>query len=118
MMPRFLAKDAATSRSISLTFLPMRKPLGPARSTATTASISSSSCTLPEYSTRFMRGSLSEERGARGFGRNLVERCCDLAHCRTVLCCKGRKFDEIEAVYTRRVLGEDLAQIRLIPADE
>ena len=31
MMPRFLANDAATSRSISLTFLPMRNPLGPPR---------------------------------------------------------------------------------------
>ena len=54
MMPRFFANDVATRRSISLTFLPMRNPLGPARSTATTASISSSSCTLPEYSIRFM----------------------------------------------------------------
>src|SRR5512141_2079738 len=100
MMPRFLANDAATRRSISLTFLPIRRPLGPARSTATTASISSSSCTLPEYSTRFMLGrSLSEERRARRLGRDLVERRCDLGHRRPVLRRERRELGEIEPVH-------------------
>ena len=59
--------------------LPMRSAVGPPRSTATTASISSSSWTLPAYSTRFMCGLLlSEERRAGGVGRDLVERRRDL----------------------------------------
>ena len=50
MIPRRFPKYSATPRSNSLTFLLMRNADAPPRSTSTTASISSSSCTLPAYS--------------------------------------------------------------------
>ena len=52
MIPRRLPKNSATPCSNARTFLPMRSAVGPPRSTSTTASISSSSWTLPAYSIR------------------------------------------------------------------
>ncbi len=50
MIPRRLPKYSATPCSNAFTFLLMRSADGPPRSTSTTASISSSPCTLPAYS--------------------------------------------------------------------
>ncbi len=50
MIPRRLPKYSATPCSNAFTFLPTRSAVAPPRSTSTTASISSSSCTLPAYS--------------------------------------------------------------------
>src|SRR5581483_11468441 len=52
MIPCCFANSSATAASNARTFRPMRRAVAPPRSTSTTASISSSSCTLPEYSIR------------------------------------------------------------------
>ncbi len=56
MMPRRFPKYAATPCSNALTFLLIRSAEGPPRRTSTTASISSSPCTLPAYSIRRWSG--------------------------------------------------------------